>query len=44
MAPIFRDALRGPFAGVFRTVVFAITDSSEDRLFVGPFEEAFAVA
>ena len=42
MAPIFRDALRGPFAGVFRVVVFAITDWSDDRHFIGPFEETFA--
>lgn len=42
MAPIFRDALMGPFAGVFRTVVFAITDWSAEKRFIGPFEEAFA--
>lgn len=41
MAPIFRDALRGPFEGVFRVVVFAITDWSAERRFIGPFEETF---
>ena len=42
VAPIFRAALLGRFAGVFRVVVFAITDWSKDRRFIGPFEEAFA--
>ena len=42
MATNFRDALMDPFAGVFRTVVFAITDWSEEKRFIGPFEEAFA--
>jgi uncharacterized protein (TIGR02452 family) len=41
MAPIFRDALRGPFEGVFRVVVFAITDWSPERRFIGSFEETF---
>jgi uncharacterized protein (TIGR02452 family) len=42
MAAIFRDALAGPFRGVFDEIVFAITDWSEDRRFIGPFERAFA--
>lgn len=42
MAPIFHDALLGLFAGVFRVVVFAIVDWSEERRFIGPFEAAFA--
>ena len=41
VAPIFRDALLGPFEGVFRVVVFAITDWSEERRFISPFERAF---
>lgn len=41
VASIFSDALCGPFEGVFRTVVFAITDWSPERRFIGPFEETF---
>lgn len=40
MAGIFRDALSGPFRGVFDEVVFAITDWSDERRFIGPFERA----
>lgn len=38
----FREALDGPFAGAFRHVVFAITDWSPERRFLGPFRDAFA--
>ncbi len=37
----FRQALEGDFAGVFSEVVFAITDWSPDRRFLGPFREVF---
>ncbi|GAB4136735.1 MAG: hypothetical protein Fur0037_01480 [Planctomycetota bacterium] len=40
----FRDALRGPFAGAFAEVVFAIADWSPDRRSLGPFRDAFASA
>lgn len=38
----FRSALEGPYAGVFAEVVFAITDWSPERRFLGPFREVFA--
>lgn len=38
----FRDALAGPFLGVFREVIFAIADWSPERRFLGPFRDAFA--
>ncbi len=38
-----RQSLEEDFKGVFRTVVFAITDWSEDRRFVGPFCRAFGL-
>jgi uncharacterized protein (TIGR02452 family) len=41
VAGLFRDALSGPFRGVFARVVFAVLDWSDDRHFVGPFEERF---
>jgi uncharacterized protein (TIGR02452 family) len=41
MAGVFRDALRGPFAGSFDEIVFAITDWSEEQRFIGPFQHAF---
>jgi ADP-ribosyl-[dinitrogen reductase] hydrolase len=41
MAGIFHEALDGPFRGVFHEVVFAITDWSPERRFIGPFERAF---
>jgi ADP-ribosyl-[dinitrogen reductase] hydrolase len=41
MAGIFREALDEPFRGVFDEVVFAITDWSSERRFIGPFERAF---
>jgi uncharacterized protein (TIGR02452 family) len=41
IAELFAKALRGKFAGVFAKVVFAVLDSSEDKHFIGPFEERF---
>jgi uncharacterized protein (TIGR02452 family) len=41
MAQLFKDALTGDFRGVFARIVFAITDWSEDRHFIGPFHAAF---
>jgi len=38
----FRDALEGDCAGVFSNVVFAITDWSEERRFLGPFRSVFS--
>jgi uncharacterized protein (TIGR02452 family) len=39
---LFRSAFEGEFGGVFQHVIFAITDWSEERKFIGPFEAAFA--
>lgn len=39
----FRDALAVPFEGAFGEVVFAITDWSPERRFLGPFRDAFVV-
>jgi uncharacterized protein (TIGR02452 family) len=41
IATLFREALDGRFAGVFEQVVFAITDWSPERRFIGPFEDVF---
>jgi hypothetical protein len=41
MAGIFRDALAGPFRGVFDEIVFAVTDWSPEQRFIGPFQKAF---
>ena len=38
----FRQALENDFDGVFSDIVFAITDWSPDRKFLGPFRDAFA--
>ena len=38
----FRNALEGEFAGVFSEVVFAITDWSPERRFLGPFRDVFS--
>lgn len=38
----FRTALEGEFEGVFTDVVFAITDWSDERRFLGPFRDVFA--
>ncbi len=37
----FREALERDFVGVFSDVVFAITDWSEERRFLGPFRSVF---
>jgi uncharacterized protein (TIGR02452 family) len=42
IAGMFDTALRGPFAGAFVIVVFAVLDTSPERRFIGPFERAFA--
>lgn len=39
----FRRALEKEFGGVFSEVVFAITDWSADRMFLGPFRDVFAL-
>ena len=39
----FRDALANDFSGAFSDIVFAITDWSQERRFLEPFREAFAV-
>lgn len=41
VAGIFKEAIEGPFRGVFAEVVFAVLDASEDRRFIGPFERRF---
>jgi len=38
----FRQALGGEFSGAFSDIVFAITDWSLERKFLGPFREVFA--
>lgn len=38
----FRDALEGPFAGAFSRVLFAITDWSPERRFLGPFRDVMS--
>jgi uncharacterized protein (TIGR02452 family) len=38
----FRQALENDFRGTFSDIVFAITDWSEDRKFLGPFRDVFA--
>jgi len=40
----FRRALEGEFAGAFSDVVFAVTDWSRERRFLGPFREVFAAS
>jgi uncharacterized protein (TIGR02452 family) len=42
IAALFAAALRGPFAGAFATVVFAVLDTSPERRFIGPFERVLA--
>jgi uncharacterized protein (TIGR02452 family) len=37
----FRTALEGEFNGAFSDIVFAITDWSPERQFLGPFSEVF---
>jgi uncharacterized protein (TIGR02452 family) len=38
----FREALENDFASVFSHVVFAITDWSDERRFLGPFRDVFS--
>ena len=38
----FRKAIEGPFAGGFSDIVFAITDWSPERRFLGPFRNVFS--
>jgi uncharacterized protein (TIGR02452 family) len=38
----FRNVLEGEFAGAFSEVVFAITDWSSKRRFLGPFRDTFS--
>ena len=40
----FRGALESDFAGIFSTVVFAITDRSPQRRCLGPFRDVFSDA
>lgn len=42
IAQLFRAALAGPYRNVFAEVIFAIVDWSPDRMFIGPFEQAFS--
>jgi uncharacterized protein (TIGR02452 family) len=37
----FLEAIEGPFSGAFREIVFAITDWSPERKFLGPFRTVF---
>lgn len=41
IAELFATALAGPFQGTFAEIVFAVLDSSPERRFIGPFEQAF---
>ena len=38
----FRAAITGEFYGAFSDIVFAITDWSPERRFLGPFRDVFA--
>jgi uncharacterized protein (TIGR02452 family) len=38
----FREALEQESAGSFQHIVFAITDWSEERRFLGPFRDVFS--
>jgi uncharacterized protein (TIGR02452 family) len=42
IAELFGKALRREAAGAFKVIVFAITDWSEERRFIGPFQRVFA--
>jgi uncharacterized protein (TIGR02452 family) len=41
VAELFRDALTGPFRGVFSRIIFAITDRSPDQSVLRAFQGAF---
>jgi hypothetical protein len=38
----FRQALENDYSGAFSDIVFAITDWSPERKFLGPFRDVFA--
>jgi len=38
----FRQALENDYSGAFSDIVFAITDWSPERTFLGPFRDVFA--
>jgi len=40
-AQSFRESFAGPFEAAFDQVVFAVTDWSPERRFLGPFRDAF---
>lgn len=40
-AKYFKQMLENDYKGVFSNVIFAITDWSQDRKFLGPFRDAF---
>jgi uncharacterized protein (TIGR02452 family) len=40
----FRQALENEYRGAFSDIVFAVTDWSEERKFLGPFRDAFAAS
>ncbi len=42
IAPLFAEALNGPFKGAFAHVAFAVLDHSSDDAMVGPFRSALA--
>lgn len=44
IAGLFEQALRGPFAGVFDRVIFAVLDFSAEQRFLGPFTKRFGAA
>jgi uncharacterized protein (TIGR02452 family) len=41
IAALFQQALTGEFHGIYKAVVFAILDFSNDQHFIGPFTSAF---
>jgi uncharacterized protein (TIGR02452 family) len=41
VAELFRDALTGPYRGIFSRVIFAITDRSPDQSVLGVFQRVF---
>jgi len=43
IAGLFEHGLRIDFRGAYRRVAFTITDWSEERRFIGPFERAFKI-
>ena len=44
IAKLFGDALRGPFAGCYRRMIFAVTDWSSEQRFIGLFTQEFGPA